>query len=108
MTKGKSTEAALNGLHGVVATVLTEQLELKEKPTSFDEDGNMVEGAEEVYTASPALLATAIKFLKDNQITADIKTDTNMGKLQATLNSKQKHSRLTNAKQSALRIVEES
>lgn len=101
----KANENKLNQLHGVVAEVLTAQLKHMEAETTFDEEGNCVETGEEVYTASPATLAAAIKFLKDNQITCDIETDENMNNLRETLAKKQRHSRLEDAKKAALRVV---
>lgn len=102
----KATEKRLSVLHGVVAEVLTAQLQHKEAETSFDEEGNCIETGEEVYSASPATIAAAIKFLKDNQITCDIETDENMNNLRETLANKQRHSRLTDPKQAALRVVD--
>lgn len=101
----KASETKLSALHGAVAEVLTAQLKHTEAETTFDEEGNCVETGEEVYTASPATIAAAIKFLKDNQITCDIETDENMNNLRDTLAKKQKHSRLTDAKKAALRVV---
>ena len=74
----------------------------------FNEDGQLVEtGGDDVYSASPALLAVAAKFLKDNQITCDAKLDSNMGKLEDALANKQKHSRL-NSGERAARQLEQS
>ena len=101
----KATETALGTLHGAVATVLTAQLEQTEPETVFDAEGNHVETGKEVFVAPPATIAAAIKFLKDNQITCDIETDTNMNNLRETLAKKQKHSRLTDAKKAALQVV---
>lgn len=89
----KATEKALSKLHGTVATVLTEQLLHKEAEVSFTEDGSEVKG-EEKYTASPATVAAAIKFLKDNGITADEELNENMNGLRDALAKKQKRSRL--------------
>lgn len=101
----KATEDKLSTLHGVVADVLTAQLQHTEAETTFDEEGNCVETGGEVHTAAPATIAAAIKFLKDNQITCDIETDENMNNLRETLANKQRHSRLTDAKKAALRVV---
>lgn len=108
----KSPENELSDLHGNIARVMTEQVLKKEAVCTFDDDGNQVPTDEEEYTATPALLAVAAKFLKDNHITADIKTDTNMGNLKAALNKKNKHSqtqarRLATPSAAALSLVEE-
>jgi hypothetical protein len=93
----KATEQALSDLHGAVAKVLTKQVLREEVVTELDEEGNVVETDEMQYTASPALLAAAMKFLKDNDITADKKIDKNMGSLADALSRKQKQSRLVDA-----------
>ena len=54
-----------------------------------------------VKTATPALLATAARFLKDNDITCDVEQDDNMGSLREALGRKQKKSRLTDASEAA-------
>ena len=90
----QATETTLGNLHGVVATVLTTQLQQQEAVTEIDEDGCVVETDELQYTASPALIAAAMKFLKDNDITADKKVDKNMDSLANALSKKQKQSRL--------------
>jgi hypothetical protein len=97
----KASESKLATLHGVVADVLTAQLNHTQAETTFDEAGEMVETGEVVHTATPATLAAAIKFLKDNQITCDIETNENMNNLRETLAKKQKRSRLTDAKEAA-------
>lgn len=101
MTK-KATETALNQLHAAVATVLTAQILKEEAVTTFDAEGNMVETGDTEYTASPATIAAAIKFLKDNSITCDIEVDKGMNSLQEALSRKQKHSRLTDVKLAAV------
>lgn len=102
----KASESKLGALHEAVATVLTAQISHQAEETVFNEDGEEVGTGEMVYTAAPATIAAAIKFLKDNQITCDIETDENMNNLRDTLAKKQKHSRLTNAKEAAhLKVV---
>lgn len=93
----KASEGQLAELHGVVAKVLTAQIGHQEELTTFDEDGEEVSTGELVYDASPATIAAAIKLLKDNSITCDIKTDKNMSGLKDALDKKQKHSRLGDA-----------
>jgi|TARA_Y100000310_G_C20696871_1_gene826336 hypothetical protein len=94
MAENKATEAALCELHGTVAKVLTSQIQRQEESTTFDADGVEVPTGEMEYVVAPATLATAIKFLKDNDITADREKDSNMGNLREALATKQKHSRL--------------
>ncbi len=94
----KASESKLAALHGAVAEVLTKQITHTDKETTFNEDGEMVETGEVVHTASPATMAAAIKFLKDNSITCDIETNENMNNLRETLSKKQKHSRLADPK----------
>lgn len=101
----KANESKLSDLHGAVAQVLTAQITHKEAEVELNMDGEEVPTGNEVYTASPAVLAAAIKFLKDNQITCDIEVDTNMNNLRESLAKKQRHSRLQDAKQAALRVV---
>lgn len=93
----KATEAKLNKLHGAVADVLTAQVLHTEAETTFDAEGNIVETGDVVFTAGPATIAAAIKFLKDNAITCDIEVDKGMNSLKDALAAKQKHSRLTAA-----------
>tara|TARA_R110000851_G_scaffold10998_1_gene38950 strand:+ start:1035 stop:1352 length:318 start_codon:yes stop_codon:yes gene_type:complete len=101
----KGSEGVLSDLHGAVATVLTHQVLMEEEIQELNLDG-VPEGTGEMeYSASPALIATAIKFLKDNSITCDIKVDTNMGNLADALSKKQRHSRLENGGDAALRVV---
>jgi hypothetical protein len=100
----KASEKLLGELHGAVAKVLTDQILVEEEIQELDEEGMPYGTGEMTYSASPATLATAIKFLKDNQITCDIKVDTNMGNLDAALKKKEKHSRVS-GKNAALRSV---
>jgi transcriptional regulator with PAS, ATPase and Fis domain len=78
----KSTEQELSELHGAVAKVLRRQIE--EEITVTDEEGN----TQLLNTASPATLGVAIKFLKDNNITASIEDDENLGELDELLKAK--------------------
>lgn len=79
---GKSTEQELSALHGAVAQVLRKQIE--EEITIINEDGE----SQTIMNASPATLGVAIKFLKDNNITASIEDDENMSDLDELLKSK--------------------
>ena len=101
----KATEDKLGALHGAVAQVLTAQILHQREETTFDMDGAEVGTGEMLYTAPPATVAAAIKFLKDNQITCDVETDVNMNNLREALANKQRHSRLTDAGKAALKVV---
>jgi hypothetical protein len=92
MTRAK--EEKLAQLHEMVATVLVAQVTHKSPEISYDIDGVENVG-EDVFDCSPATLATAIKFLKDNSITCDIQKDTNLGALKDALKRKPKHSNVT-------------
>ncbi len=78
----KSTEEELSSLHGAIARVLKTQIE--EEITITDEDGNQ----QTIMNASPATLGVAIKFLKDNNITASVEDDSNLGELEDLLKEK--------------------
>ena len=97
----KASENKLGVLHGVIAEVLTEQVSMKEEETIINLDGEVEGTGEMIYSCSPATIATAIKFLKDNAITSDITVDENMGNLADALAKKQKHSRLQGAAKAA-------
>lgn len=101
----KANENKLGDLHGAVAQVLTAQVSHQREDMDFDEDGNEVSTGNMVYTAQPATIAAAIKFLKDNQITCDVEVDENMNNLRESLAKKQRHSRLQDAGQAALQAV---
>jgi hypothetical protein len=75
----KSSEQELNELHGAVARVLRTQIE--ESVTT--DDGTTI------LTASPALLSTAIKFLKDNSITTSLEDSEDLEQLDELLRQKQ-------------------
>lgn len=78
----RSTEQELSALHGEVARVLISQL--SETITMTDENGE----ESVVAVATPATLGVAIKFLKDNDITASIADDENMNELDDMLKRK--------------------
>ena len=78
----KSTEQELADLHGAIARVLCSQV----SETIMITDENGVES--EVAVATPATLGVAIKFLKDNSITASIADDENMNELDEMLKRK--------------------
>ena len=91
----------LAALHEAVATVLVEQVLHEEEETIFDGEGEAVATGLMVKTATPALLATAARFLKDNDITCDVDNDENLTGLKDLLSNKQRHSRLKDAKDEA-------
>lgn len=97
----KASESKLAVLHSAVATVLTEQVLHEEEETTFDGEGETIGTGVMVKTATPALLATAARFLKDNDITCDVEQDENLSGLKDVLANKQRHSRLTAAKTEA-------
>jgi len=78
----KSTEQELAELHGAIARVLISQI--GETIMMTNELG--VEA--EVSVVTPATLGVAIKFLKDNDITASIADDENMSELDDMLKKK--------------------
>ena len=78
----RSTEQELSELHGTIARVLISQL--SETITMTDENGE----SSVVAVATPATLGVAIKFLKDNDITASIADDENMNELDDMLKRK--------------------
>ena len=78
----KATEDKLSNLHGKVAQVLMEQLE--DTISIVDESGE----ERAIPSASPATLAQAIKFLKDNEVTATIEEDENLNGLADMLKEK--------------------
>ena len=87
----KETEEGLSILHKAIAATLVEQVSVKS--TEFSDEG---EELGEVFSASPAVLGVAIKFLKDNSITCDMDVDDNMSNLRDLLDKKQKHTRIKN------------
>lgn len=97
----KASEDRLSELHGAVATVLTTQVLHEEQEVKINAEGELVPTGNTVYTASPATLAAAIKFLKDNNITCDIETHKEMSQLRDKLKEKTLNSRLGNASELA-------
>jgi len=85
-----ATEGTLNGLHELLAQVLVAQV--GHKITMYNEE---TEEDDVIFTVTPATLAIAAKFLKDNEITTTITNDANLTELQDILAKKQKHGRTT-------------
>ncbi len=85
MAKGAAKESQLARLHTVLATVLTEQV--GERVQEEDEEtGEM----REFYTAQPALLTCAMKFLKDNEITCEPEENQALSGLREQLEKRRK------------------
>lgn len=84
----KATETELEALHAVVAAVLKAQLQATS--TIIGEDGEEVE----MSLVTPAIIAQAIKFLKDNNITATLEQGSDMESVRDMLAGKQKKGRL--------------
>jgi len=91
----RATESFLAKLHADVANTLSEQVTREEEEVIYNEDGEAVTTGKQIKTCSPAVLAVATKFLKDNSITCDVETEDNMGKLKAALERKQKRSTMS-------------
>jgi len=69
--KGKASTAELDNLHNIVASVISKELRMSiETITEVDEEGVKTEISP--LPVDTKLLATAIKFLKDNDITAEV------------------------------------
>lgn len=92
----KATESKLSTLHGVIADVLIAQVSHQEDDVTYDEEGNAIPTGKKVYVAAPATIAVAVKFLKDNSITADIEQNKNLESLADVLANKQRRSRMGN------------
>lgn len=95
------TDKELNGLHAALAMVIRTQVE--DKACWEDEDGE----SKETFTASPALLAVAAKFLKDNNISCAVEDDSNLGRLNDLLDKKQKKGRMALASVSPIEAAGE-
>jgi len=95
------TDKELSGLHAALAMVIRTQVE--EKACWKDEAGE----DKETFTASPALLAVAAKFLKDNNISCSVEDDSNLGRLQDIIDKKQKRGRATLASVSPIEAAGE-
>jgi hypothetical protein len=100
----RASEDALGNLHSSVARVLDSVVTKQEEVVEYDEEGNATPTGEMEYTCTPAMMAAAIKFLKDNSITCDIEQSENMGNLREALGKKQKRSRMSDPKVAARTI----
>lgn len=74
----------LGGLHAALARVLNQMLVPVEHDAILDEDGGVVKEAWTEYP-SPAVLAVAAKFLKDNSIFSGVDEDEELLRLKKTL-----------------------
>lgn len=83
-----ASEDTLNSLHELIAQVLVAQVGQTVKLHNPDTDQE-----EDLFVVTPATVAIAVKFLKDNEITTAISEDTNLGELQDMLAKKQKRGR---------------
>ena len=84
----KATESELELLHAAVAKVLREQLE-GQTMNIVGEDGE----EKEINLASPQMVAQAIKFLKDNNITATPEVGDDLNDLADMLKNKPQRGR---------------
>ena len=75
----RATEDKLNALHGLVAETLANKL--TETATMVNEAGEEVE----INMADAAIINSAIKFLKDNDITGSVMDDENLQGLREKL-----------------------
>jgi hypothetical protein len=87
MKNKPATDAALGALHEALATVIASQV--KATMQEFDEEGNVIEGAE-TYSATPALLTVAARFLKDNNITCTVEDSKGLSSLTDELAERKK------------------
>ena len=90
----KANQEALENLHALLAEVLISQISHTVEETTFDLEGNEVPTGKTIFTASPATMAAAIKFLKDNEIKRDEEVKMGANELREALQQKQKHSRI--------------
>ena len=88
--KKKATDVILGNLHAILADVLAEQV--AEYATEEDNDGRVTK----VYTATPALLTVAARFLKDNDITCGVEDSGALNNLADELAKRKRRSRLDN------------
>lgn len=76
----KANESELANLHCLLARVLAAQV--GEEVEEYDEEG-VPTG--KVYTATPALLTIAARFLKDNEITCEVEDSEGLSDLRSEL-----------------------
>lgn len=100
MAKGAATEVSLARVHAALASVIETQLneKLLSNPEAVAEQDAE---PEYMFTASPALLTVAARFLKDNDITADVGSGTD-----STARIKAQLAQLQNKGQKVVRLSE--
>lgn len=82
----KANEKKLGDLHGILAEVLANQV--SEKVIEVDADGKELT----IYTATPALLTVASRFLKDNDITCEVGDSKGLSDLKEELAKRKRRS----------------
>ena len=87
MKSKPASDSKLSALHEALATVIAAQVQATMQ--EFDEKGNVIEGAES-YSATPALLTVAARFLKDNNITCTIEDSKGLSTLNDELAERKK------------------
>lgn len=90
----KSTETILSDLHGHVGSTLIEIVTAQEEVIDYDDDGCIIKTGVMKPSVTPAMMAQAVKFLKDNDITCDAEHDDNLNNLRDVLKAKNKRSSL--------------
>ncbi len=85
MSKKPASDKQLSALHEALATVIAAQVQ--ETLVELDDAGNPVS---EVYSATPALLTVAARFLKDNDITCTVEDSKGLTELADELASRRK------------------
>jgi ribosomal protein L21 len=85
-----ASENKLASLHDIVADVLTAQVGDKELYEEADENGKII-SSKELFTATPALLTVAARFLKDNEITCEVGQSKKTSKLKDRLAERKKN-----------------
>lgn len=86
--KDKATDKSLGNLHAILADVLAEQV--AESVIEIDEETKTVVTT---YTATPALLTVAARFLKDNDITCGIEDSKSLSDVKEELKNRKKRSK---------------
>lgn len=82
-----ATEKALGNLHAKLAEVLSEALDGTEIEGYEDPDTGEIVGASKM-PPSASIMTVAAKFLKDNEITADVEQNDQLQSLRDKLNAK--------------------
>lgn len=83
-----STEKRLGDLHKVLAEELIAAINGHEEVIEEKDAEGAVKTTKRIVKASPAVLAVAAKFLKDNAITADVEQNDDLATLKGQLAAK--------------------